>query len=76
MTTTLVFNEEEHQEALDAMNASSMKVAAWEFDQKLRSIVKYEAWPTDWPEDKYELLDRIRMFQRECWQKAGVSFDV
>ena len=75
MTTTLVFNEEEHQEALDAMNAGSMKVAAWEFDQKLRSIVKYEAWPTDWPEDKYDLLDKIRMFQRECWEKAGVNFD-
>jgi hypothetical protein len=75
MTTTLVFNEEEHQEALDAINASSMKVAAWEFDQKLRGIVKYGQWPTDWPEDKYDLLDRIRMVQRECWEKAGVNFD-
>jgi hypothetical protein len=75
MTTTLAFNEEEHQEALDAMNASSMKVAAWEFDQKLRGIVKYEQWPTDWPEDKYDLLDRIRMVQRECWEKAGVDFN-
>jgi len=75
MVTTLTFGEEEHQEALDAMNASSMKIAAWEFDQKLRSIVKYEAWPIDWPEDKYDLLDKIRMLQRECWETAGVSFE-
>ena len=72
MTTVLTFTEEELEEAKIAMSAGSMVAAAWEFDQNIRAILRYDE---KLAEGQYELYEKVREMHRTCWENAGVRFD-
>ena len=72
MTTTLVFSEEEQAEAVQAMKAWAMSAAAFEFDNKLRAILKYSEGKT---EEQYAVYEEVRALHRECWNQFDVRFD-
>lgn len=59
----------EEQEAIkDLLNVTAYKAAVWEFDQWLRSNVKYE--------DKKEApFDEIREKFWQCFESHGVSIE-
>jgi len=53
-----------------------MKMAAFDFDQRLRSILKYDMWPSDWDGlSSGEMVDKLRALHRDCWAEAGVAWD-
>ena len=72
MTTTLVFSEEEHDEAVQAMKAWAMAAAASEFDGKLRYIIKYNEHRS---EEQIAVYEELRTLHRECWEQFDVRFD-
>jgi len=76
MTIKLEFGEEETGDAMNAMQAGAMKMAAFDFDQRLRSILKYNMWPSDWDGlSSGEMVDKLRALHRDCWAEAGVAWD-
>jgi hypothetical protein len=72
MTTTLVFSEEEHNEAVQAMKAWAMAAAASEFDGKLRGIIKYDE---NMSEEHIAMYEQMRALHRACWDQFDVRFD-
>jgi hypothetical protein len=72
MTTTLVFSEEEHSEAVQAMKAWAMAAAALEFDGKLRNIIKYDE---NISEEHIAMYEELRTLHRACWEQFDVRFD-
>lgn len=76
MTITLKFGEEETGDAMNALKAGAMKMAAFDFDQRLRSILKYDMWPDDWDGlSSSEMVDKLRALHRDCWAEAEVAWD-
>ena len=64
-------NPDTQQDVDDALKASSMRYAAYEFDQKLRSFIKHNVAAT---ESEIVIYEKLRDLHRECWETAHVSF--
>jgi sporulation-control protein spo0M len=72
MTMTLSFNlPEEYSEAQDALQAGSALSVLDAFDQRMRSMVKYEAHP----DEVVEAVDNLRTMLREICEEYHVRFD-
>jgi hypothetical protein len=72
MTMTLSFNlPEEHSEAQDALQAGSAIVVMYEFDQRMRTMVKYE----ELPEAVQTAVEGLRTTLREICEEYHVRFD-
>ena len=75
MTIKLEYGADETTEALSAIKATSMQIAAADFDARLRGVLKYDVWPSDWNCDRDDLVDKIRALHRACWEEAGVNWE-
>lgn len=76
MIIKLEYGADETTEALSAIKATSMQIAAADFDARLRGVLKYDVWPSDWGNvDRNNLVDKIRSLHRACWEEAGVNWE-
>ncbi len=72
MTFTMVFNlPEEESEMNDALEGGKAKGILFEFDQRLRQIVKYESHP----EDVVKMVEELRTTLREMCEESGVRLE-
>lgn len=63
-----IFDTEDEQEAIDVIKSRSLKIALWEFDQWLRSQIKYG-------EKEEKDLTEIRQKLHEFLNENGVSIE-
>lgn len=71
MTTVLIFDETETQEAVEAIQAGQLKSAAFFFDQELRNKMKYG----ELSEAEYQVYESIRELHRKKYEEMKVSFE-
>jgi hypothetical protein len=57
-----------------ATTASKWVFAMWEFDQHLRSEMKYNSH--DWSDEKYETYEKLREKLLGGLTEKGISFDM
>jgi len=56
-----------------AKNGSKLHGVLWEFDQRLRSIVKHGS--SDFQDADIDTVDKIRNILHEVMEEFGISFD-
>lgn len=71
MTTTINFTEEEHVEAIRALNATKMVVAARNFDEALRDRLKHG----ELLGVTYSTTEELRALHRQCWLDVGITWE-
>ena len=73
MKAILEFNmDDDKNEFHLAVNASKWYVLAWEFDQYLRTRMKYEENISD---DEYKAVEAAREKLRDLMYESGLNFD-
>ena len=73
MKATLEFNLPDDQEDFqDAVNGLKWRVMVWNFDQHLRSQLKYN---DNLSEEQYKVYEEIRDFLWEKMNEDGLSLD-
>ena len=75
MEGILKFNlPEESDEFNRACNAMAMSIALWDFDQKLRSIIKYES--DKYSDDYVTAVEKMRELLHEICTEQNVNIDL
>lgn len=78
-TIILRFKDDEHDDARTALDGYKWKLAMWDLDQKLRSIVKYNASLITHNESatntEIEVADKLREEIRSILGEYNINFE-
>ena len=79
MKITLEFKEEDADQALTALDGYKWKLALWDLDQLLRSIIKYDVSilkdNEEASQEEYEVAEKLRKEIRRILDEYNLKLD-